>query len=185
MQARYRTAAPFDDRASSDQACGMTPSTPPYPVEIRKSVTIYVVGTVLVGGLALVLGGQLVRAAWLGRMPQEPSNAIVVVVMLAAITGWSLWNALDRRVRIRLTADGFHDLRQDEALVPWSLVRSVTIGQSDTIVIVMKDGLPGRTVDIRALDMSGRAIIDYAKRAAPHVEENVVDLLDLVRGKKG
>jgi hypothetical protein len=159
--------------------------SPPGPVEIRKSATIYAIGTVLVGGFALWMGAMLAYAAAQGRPSAAEPTSWLVFLGTAVIAGWSLWNALDRRVVIRLTADGFHDLREENGLLPWSEVRSAAIGQSDTVLLQLKHGRSDRLVHVRALDMSGRAIIDYARRAAPRVDENVVDLLDFVRDRKG
>lgn len=161
----------------------MPPAQTIAPLHIRKSLTMAVVfGAIFVAGalfFAWAIGGRL----WSGRTVDGMSW--LWLLGMAGMAGWTLRDAVDRRVQVTLTAEGFSDRRTGGAITPWSAVRGAVgfiangvegvefaIGPDDARHLVR--------IVLRNLDASSADILAYVRRAAPHVE--IPKAFDLLKG---
>jgi hypothetical protein len=174
-----------------------------HPLHIRRSLTLNALfGVVFVAG-ALFFGWAITARLMGGRAVDGMSWAWLL--MMVAMAAWTLRDAIDRRVQVTLTAEGFSDRRAGGALVPWNVVSAANAVVASGVPIVEftvgpenardvgRDWLEGsgraRTilperhvvrVVMRNLDASSADVIAFVRRAAPHVE--IPQKLDLLKG---
>jgi hypothetical protein len=181
----------------------VTPAMSITPLHIRRSVPFNALfGVVFVAG-ALFFGWAIAARLMSGRAVDGMSW--MWLLMMAAMSFWTLRDALDRRVQVTLTAEGFSDRRAGGALTPWSAVREAngivaagvsivefTIGEEDARD-VGKDWLEGSgrhrefmssrhvvRIVMRNLDASSADVLAFVRRAAPHVV--IPKAFDLLHG---
>ncbi len=160
------------------------------PLSIRRSLTLNAVFGVIFTGGALFFAWAIVRR--IARGAEVDAMAWLWLLGFGVTAAWALRDAIDRRVQVLLTADGFTDRRTGGTLVPWSAVRQVnaivangisvvefTIGPEDALA-VGSDWLEGSgrrhtvwpdrhivRVVMRNLDASSSDVIAFVRRAAP------------------
>jgi hypothetical protein len=174
------------------------------PVHIRRSLTLNAVfGVVFVVG-ALFFAYAIVVRLSSGRTVDGMSW--MWLLGMTAMAAWSLRDAIDRRVQVTLSAEGFTDRRTGGALVPWSAVRGASgfiangipgvefaIGPDDALDVGhdwlegsgrIRGILPSRhavRIITRNLDASSADVLAFVRRAAPHVV--IPDAFDLLKGR--
>jgi hypothetical protein len=174
-----------------------------YPLLIRRSLTLNAVFGVIFAGGTLILAWAIITRLFRGVAVDGMSW--LLLLGLTGMAVWSLRDAIDRRVQVKLTAEGFTDRRTGGAFVPWSAVRKAngiiasgvsivefTIGPQDARNVgtdwlegsgryrtILPSGHIVRIVT-RNLDSSSADILAFERRAAPHVE--IPKKLDLIKG---
>lgn len=173
------------------------------PLLIRRSLTLNAVFGVIFSCGAIYFAWAIISR--LSRGVSVDVMAWMWLLGLAGMAAWSLRDAIDRRVQVMLTAEGFTDRRTGGVLVPWSSVHhangvianGVSIVEfttgSEAAGVVANDWLEGSgrhraifpdrhvvRVVLRNLDASSADILAYVRRAAPHVE--IPQKLDLLKG---